>query len=301
MIKDISITLKDFLHFLKSPRDRFSDRITANDRYRIFTVLFFAILLLNALFIVPLLGFVHEYIMKIEAAGLLRNFSIGMMLFMAVVAAPILEEILFRLPLKYERNYVLRVLDKIAGKPVFFNFWKRNFAVIFYLVAILFGFVHSFNYKNEWNALFLVLLPIIILSQSIGGLFMGYIRLRLGFFWAILFHACFNFVVITVPYLLHENIEYINQKNGDYELRVEGLFCKESISTTITHQKTVDEKILMIEATNTDLQTLVELTIGKGHKVLDNQLVHFYFKSQKGLTEQELINLLKEEFEITEK
>ncbi|MBD3842058.1 MAG: hypothetical protein IE909_09280 [Campylobacterales bacterium] len=56
----------------------------------------------------------------------------------------------------------------------------------------------------------------------------------------------------------------------------------------------------MIEATNFDLQDVMDSTIGKGYKIADDEMVHFYFKSDKGLTEQELIKRLKEEFEITE-
>lgn len=300
MIKDISITLKDFLHFLKSPRDRFSEPINATDRYRIFTVLFFCVLLINVVFLMPLLGWIEENLLKLKISGLLTNFTIWGLLFIAVIVAPLWEEFVFRFPLKPERNYLVRLADKIAGRPLFSSFWKRNFKIIFYLVAILFGLIHSLNFENEWNWLFILLLPILILSQSVTGLFLGYIRLRLGFIWAVLFHACFNFTVITVPYILHENTELINMKTNDYELRVESLFCKESNTTTVTHQ-TLEDKIFMIEATNRDLQYVVDQTIGKGYKVSDDELVHFYFKSEKGLTEQELIKLLKKEFEISEK
>src|SRR5690606_35274026 len=136
------------------------------------------------------------------------------------------------------------------GKPLVSIFWQRNFKIIFYLVAILFGLIHSLNFENEWNWLLILLLPILILSQSVTGLFLGYIRLRLGFFWAVLFHGCFNFVVITVGYLSYQPTELINHKNSYYELRVESLFCRESSSTTISHEKSDDEKFLMIEARN---------------------------------------------------
>lgn len=300
MINDISQTLKDFLLFLKSPGDRFSDRITANDRYRIFTVLFFAAILFNVIVILPVLSLVDYYVLDVEHKGRLRPQTIWFMLFLAALAAPLWEELVFRFPLKPERNYLVRLADKIVGKPMISIFWQRNFKIIFYLVAILFGLIHSLNFENEWNWLFILLLPIMVLSQSVTGLFLGYIRLRLGFIWAVIFHACFNFVLITVPYLAYQNTELINIKTANYELRVEGLFCLENNTWILTHKK-LQDKIYMIEATNRDLQDIVDQTIGKGYKVSDDELVHFYFKSQKGLTEQELINLLKEEFEITEK
>lgn len=300
MINDITKTIKDFLQFLKSPRDRFSNRITANDRYRIFTVLFFAAILINVFVIIPVVSLVDYYLLDVEHKGKLRPQTIWWLLFLATIAAPLWEEFVFRFPLKPERNYLVRLADKIAGRPLFSVFWQRNFRIIFYLVAILFGLIHSFNFENEWNWLFILLLPLLILSQSVTGLFLGYIRLRLGFFWAILFHACFNFVLITIPYLAYQNTELINIKTANYELRVEGLFCMDSDSMFMTYDKR-NNKIFMIEANNADLQFVIDAAVDKGYDVKDDELVHFYFKSEKGLTEQELINLLKEEFEITEK
>src|SRR5690606_39369265 len=105
MIKGISKTLTDFLQFLKSPEDRFSDRITANDRYRIFTVLFFAAILINVFVIIPVLSLVDYYLLDVEHKGMQRPQTIWFMLFLAAIVAPLWEEFVFRFPLKTERNY----------------------------------------------------------------------------------------------------------------------------------------------------------------------------------------------------
>ena len=300
MLKEITTVIQKFLQFLKSPKDRFAEPVTSTDRYRIFTVLFFAAMLLNLLVIVPLLGWVDEHVMEIEKSNMLSGFTIWFLLFIAAVFAPVWEEFVFRFPLKLERNYLVRWADKIVGKPVFSNFWNRHFAVIFYLIALLFGFVHSFNFTNEWNALFLVLLPLLILSQSITGLFLGYIRLRLGFLWAVLFHACFNFVLITAAYLSYQHTEIINDKNTNYELRIVGLFCRDSSSSYFTQNKQKD-KIYLIEGTNMHLSTILNFETEQPYKIKDDPMVNFHFKSDRGMTEQELIKRLKEEFEITER
>src|SRR5690606_33380497 len=259
MINDITKTIKAFLQFLKSPRDRFSEPINATDRYRIFTVLFFFAILINVFVIIPVLSLVDYYLLDVEHKGMQRPQTIWFMLFLAAIAAPLWEEFVFRFPLKTERNYLVLLADMIAGRPLFSSFWQRNFKIIFYLVAVLFGLIHSLNFENEWNWLFILLLPIMVLSQSVTGLFLGYIRLRLGFIWAVIFHACFNFVLITVPYLVYQNTELINIKTANYELRVEGLFCMDSDTSSITHDKHND-KIFMIKSTNTDLQFLIEAT-----------------------------------------
>src|SRR5690606_4582544 len=130
MINDISQTLKDFLLFLKSPGDRFSDRITANDRYRIFTVLFFAAILFNVIVILPVLSLVDYYVLDVEHKGRLRPQTIWFMLFLAAVAAPLWEEFVFRFPLKTERNYLVLLADKIAGRPLFSSFWQDRKSVV---------------------------------------------------------------------------------------------------------------------------------------------------------------------------
>ena len=298
MLKEITTVIQKFLQFLKSPKDRFAEPVTSNDRYRIFTVLFFAAMLLNLLVIIPLLWMVDEYVMKFTDSSMSRH-TIWFLLFLTVIFAPLWEEFVFRFPLKTERNYLVRWADKLVGKPVFSNFWNRHFAVIFYLIALLFGFAHSFKSGNVWTPLYLLLLPLLILSQSIAGLILGYIRLRLGFLWAVLFHACFNFVVISVPYLSYQHTEIISHKTPDYELKVIGLFCRDSSNTYFTYDKR-EGKIFMVQGTNIDLQFFLNSFLDKEYKVMDGELVHLYFKSKKGLTEQELIKRLKEDFEITE-
>ncbi|MBW8360682.1 MAG: CPBP family intramembrane metalloprotease [Kaistella sp.] len=296
MIKDISTEIRKFLQFLKSPKYSFSDHISLNDKYRIFTVLFFAVLILNMAVIIPLLSYVDEQFLKIESLSLFE-YTIGTILLFAVIIAPVLEELVFRFPLKYERNYVFRFVDKITGRTFFSQFWKNNFSLIFYTVALLFGFAHSLNFKNDWTPLFLLLLPLLVLSQSVTGIFLGYIRLRLGFIWSVLFHMCFNLVVILIPYLIYDHAKIIDQKKPNYEIKVIGLFCKDSNISTIVHNK-AGTKIFMIESTNMELQSVLDLTLERKWKLEDTQMVHFHLKSDKGITEAELVKILDQEFEI---
>ncbi len=80
-------------------------------------------------------------------------------------------------------------LRQRGGKP-YADFFRRYVAVYYYVAAIVFGFVHlsNYNYNVEpwWYA------PVLILPQLIGGFVFGYIRIRLGFWYAVLAHMATN-------------------------------------------------------------------------------------------------------------
>lgn len=73
------------------------------------------------------------------------------------------------------------------------QFYERNFGLIFYFSALLFGVVHISNY-SPMNITTLLLSPLLTLHQVISGLGFGYIRVREGFVYAILFHSIVNLI-----------------------------------------------------------------------------------------------------------
>lgn len=149
----------------------------------------------------------------------------GMM--MIVIAAPLLEESLFRFQL---RRYTLSIWFVVISLAlVFFSFiddepvrffvgivffiiavlatlmkekmsirkgyliWKKYYVFLFYYTALIFGYIHITNMKG-----LTVSDPSFVLyigSQIFGGMTMGYIRIKYGLIYSILFHACFNLVV----------------------------------------------------------------------------------------------------------
>lgn len=97
----------------------------------------------------------------------------------AVILAPIIEEFIFRGPLTL--------------------FSKKFFKIGFYTLAILFGYIHLFNF--EITTKIILLSPLFVAPQIIIGLVFGYVRVRLGLLYAMLLHACYNGVLI-IPALL---------------------------------------------------------------------------------------------------
>lgn len=69
------------------------------------------------------------------------------------------------------------------------DFFNRNVGFYFYLSAIVFGLIHLTNYIDAgpwWYG------PILVLPQLIGGLTFGYLRIRCGFWYAVLAHTLTN-------------------------------------------------------------------------------------------------------------
>ncbi|MCM4166196.1 hypothetical protein KCTC52924_03119 [Arenibacter antarcticus] len=105
----------------------------------------------------------------------LKNYSILWFIFLAVILAPVLEELVFRGPLSWFRN-------------------KSYFKYIFYASIILFAGVHLSNFRLPKETY--ALAPILVAPQMVLGAFLGYARIRLGLFWAIILHASYNAVLI---------------------------------------------------------------------------------------------------------
>jgi membrane protease YdiL (CAAX protease family) len=156
--------------------------------------------------------------------------------FLGVVFAPLLEELVFRLFLAPLRPGYLIIAG--LGTAVFFvddrldvselmliagaaliamavaaarspeardrlsRSWDRRFAWVFYGSAMAFGLVHVFNYDyGPIGADEVLLSPLLVAPQMVGATVLGYVRIRLGYWFAVANHAIFN-AVLTVPGLL---------------------------------------------------------------------------------------------------
>ncbi|MFS4492020.1 CPBP family intramembrane glutamic endopeptidase [Maribacter sp. 2308TA10-17] len=94
---------------------------------------------------------------------------------LAVIIAPIFEELFFRGPMVFFRE-------------------KTYFKYIFYTLTILFGFIHISNF--EISNTVILLSPILVAPQIGVGVIFGFIRIRFGLFWTILCHALFNLILM---------------------------------------------------------------------------------------------------------
>lgn len=85
----------------------------------------------------------------------------------------------------------LSSVDRIVA-----TFWERNFRVIFYFFLTLFVLRHLDEYVFSFQELAVVL--IILTPKFVGGVFLSYSRIRLGFTYGVLLHIIINAISICL-------------------------------------------------------------------------------------------------------
>lgn len=103
-------------------------------------------------------------------------------LFAAVILAPLIEETFFRAPMIFFKGH-------------------RSFPFMFYLITLLFGFMHLANFKL--NTTIILLSPVLVAPQLCVGVFLGFIRVRFGLLWSMGLHAFYNLILIGPALALH--------------------------------------------------------------------------------------------------
>lgn len=150
-------------------------------------------------------------------------------IWLAILLIPPIEELLFRIWLRVNRKTLL-ILSGIFFFLAFLlipyaNYWimagvvgvgiliaaialwrkekyvqnlaARHFGVLFYLSVLIFGLVHIFNYTPlTWQTWLLA--PVLVLPQFIAGSMLGFIRVRYGILYSILFHTAINSSLLVV-------------------------------------------------------------------------------------------------------
>jgi hypothetical protein len=157
------------------------------------------------------------------------NENLFFFMVMAILLAPPLEEFLFRYYLNYNTKnmWISAVLLFLLFMAVFetgdhlgnsIYFLSAMFVITMLALKLLFGYTsakiliwgsilsfalyHITNYKTEAFAHEYFIIPLVILPQLIGGVFLAFIRTHYRFIHCILFHAAFNAGVIALSRLM---------------------------------------------------------------------------------------------------
>jgi hypothetical protein len=199
MLATFKITIQDVLAFVKEPKDSQAPDQSFKNKVR--QLIF---ILLIDLVLSHVIGFIINTLVNLGWASiddhaisvLLETMSIPLIVLILIVAVPFIEEIIFRLPLTFKRNYLLKFF--IAVFPVLkgfvINFWNSGYVYVFYLATSLFAFLHIFNFDMSQNSIYV--LPLLILPQFFMGLLAGYLRVRYNFMLCFLLHVLHNSVFI---------------------------------------------------------------------------------------------------------
>ncbi|WGH75596.1 CPBP family intramembrane metalloprotease [Tenacibaculum tangerinum] len=174
-------TFQELITYLKNPVLEQDNNLDTSYRFQKFLHLLVISIVTGAVLsplflLIEQLGWVdmNEHAME----ELLKTTSKGLIAFLVIIFAPLLEELFFRAP-----------LTLFHGKKVF--------KIAFYVFTILFGLIHLTNFNMTTNVLLLA--PVLVAPQTILGGYLGFIRVRFGLIWSILLHACYNafFVLLS--------------------------------------------------------------------------------------------------------
>ena len=219
-------TIKEFLTFLSDPRIDSGDEDTLNIVSA--TYLFFIVLFTGFIIYAPLMVFIGTEDLSHKVEDLLESLSKIQIILFTVILAPIIEEILFRYPLKYPKliliflflslfalvhsflglspNYfcVLTSFIIIAIATVLLQFkiisayWHKlvneNYGYFFYWTVIIFAFLHGSNFDMPDNNWYFI--PILVMPQFTLALLLGYVRVKKHLGYSIYLHSLNNLIPV---------------------------------------------------------------------------------------------------------
>lgn len=225
------IDFNDFIKFLKFPS--LENQVDINSFstflklvWKSFLILLVADIILGLLFCGPFIYFNLFPSLK----GI--NFNLVNVLKISLYY-PIIEEVIFRLPLRISKFNLILPLSLVVSLLVFkhclsnfylaiflfiilsvslyllikedssffirlINFFTKKFGRVFYLQALLFGFLHLTNYNLDLK--YFYLFPLFIMNYIFTGCFWGYLRVRYskGIYLCIASHIFINCIYFLI-------------------------------------------------------------------------------------------------------
>ena len=283
MIKRV---LWDFVSFLKHPKDVQTKESFKRKLQTIFILLGFEMCVFY--FVLIPLDYLIEHFVSTKSKLDYKHDTLLISIISSIILAPVLEEIGFRL--------ILRRIFPI--KYIFSQkLWDRIFPFLVYASSVIFGFVHLTNYTNDgfW---FYVFSPIIIASQLIGGFIITFIRVKYNFFYGILYHALWNALIIfPLIFIDHFSSPY-QEKTEKYSIEISEKHFFDKDEKQVFKIDSLQGKIHKIEVEQYSFQHFLD-SLYQGNKYqINDAFIKMKFDSQKGVTKEEFIEILKKEYDI---
>lgn len=176
--------LEELIAFAKHPT--YTEDENNEPQYRIKKLLKLLVLSLGLSFILLIIASTLQQVLKLDMGkhaidDLFTDYSPIIIFLLAVIAAPFLEELLFRGPLYFFKN-------------------SKCFSILFYLFTLTFGLVHISNFELSTHVILLA--PLLVAPQISVGFLLGFIRVKFGLLWSMVMHALYNMILIAPLILL---------------------------------------------------------------------------------------------------
>ncbi|PQJ78115.1 CPBP family intramembrane glutamic endopeptidase [Polaribacter porphyrae] len=176
-------TFLEFINYIKNPVLESDKNKSLNYRFRVFFKIFIFCIIVGIL-TTPIFIFIEEMNWvnmdnhKVEA--MFKDMALYKIILLGGFFVPLIEELLFRAPIT------------LFKKP-------KVFKIAFYVFTIIFGLIHITNFDITTNVLLLT--PLLVIPQLFVGLSLGFLRVRFGFWWAVLLHCIYNSFFLTISTL----------------------------------------------------------------------------------------------------
>ena len=202
-------------------------------------------------------------------------------LMVIAVFVPLLEEIIFRFPIRYNKLYSYFISAKV---------WDFLFKILVYIIPLLFGFVHLSNFGDLTLPLILMS-PVLIGSQIIGGYLYTFLRVKFNFVSAVVTHMLWNLVLsLGVIFLL--SVEKPYQQN-DQNLSIEiKQFEYNNLDSQNLIIDAIGTKVFKVEAKQYSLNHLVD-TIANEQRKKTDIIVDLKLTSKKGITKEKFVEIIE--------
>lgn len=273
--------LLDVYYFIKNPNDQRIENWTLKKNiYYVLAILGFDIII-NAFIYLPLIYFLDKIEPILHQTRIdYDNNTFLQILLITVILVPIIEEFIFRYLLRYET-----IFHKIINR----HKWNLLFKILVYTSIILFGLLHSSNYENS-STFFYCVLPIIVSTQLIGGIFLTFLRVRFNFLTSVISHVLWNGLITIVPIILLVFEKPYERITEDYTLKIENLYYNTSKPQKFVIDSGSNE-IYKINIEEYSFNHILD-TLFHYERNRDDLLININFESKTGLTKEELKNLL---------
>jgi len=273
--------LREIIAFIKNPKDERVDGYSITKNIKYLVVIFCFDLILNILVLIPILYLLDKaepLISEIRINYHNNTFS-NTLLFVAVLA-PIIEELLFRSWLRFNKLFALFINR---------SKWDKIFKYLVYTSILLFGFIHSSNYINH-SLFFYLIIPILVATQTIGGLLFTFIRVKFNLISSIILHCLWNASILLFTFFnaFFEKPYSIDDEN--YSLKIEF-----SAFNTNEPQKynidTAANRIYKITTREYSINHILD-SLFKHERYAEDYLINIDFESKEGLDIETFKDLL---------
>lgn len=275
--------IRELINFYKTPKDVQYLGITLlkNIKFILLTIL---LELVVFIIIFPFLFYISEQKILPEDFSKIEykdNTLINTLIITAFVI-PIIEELIFRFPLRYNKLYSFFIKRSI---------WDKIFKYIVYLIPFIFGIVHLSNY-GMIDFKLILLSPILVGSQILGGYLYTFLRVKFNLISAIFSHIIWNALATIIPLCISFFEKTYTKANDNYDVTI-----KYYDYNDLNEQKIIidssNNKIYKLEASQFSINHITDTISSKKRDKIDF-IIDIKVDSKNGITKEDFYKIIQE-------